>query len=52
MLKDKNLEYTKIFFNKIYFGLIDMGIAGNIMEEDIKKRVLIYQKKLFNSKIV
>ncbi len=43
----KNLAYEKFFFKKIYFGLVDMGIAGDIMENDIKEKGgLIYAKKI------
>ena len=43
----KKKAYQKIFFEKIYFGLIDMKISGDVMEEDIKKQGgLIYPKPI------
>lgn len=39
--------YKKYFFEDIYFGLVDMKIAGDIMEEDIKsKGGLIFAEKI------
>ena len=36
----------KYLINNIYFGIIDLAIAGNIIDNDLKKnRVLIYPIK-------
>ena len=44
---NKMNAYTKLFYNDIYFGLVDMKIAGDIMEEDIRKQGgLIFAKKI------
>jgi aminoglycoside 3-N-acetyltransferase len=43
----KKKAYEKMFFEEIYFGLIDMKISGDVMLDDIKKRGgLIYPKKI------
>ena len=42
-----NKGYQKLFYENIYFGLIDMKIAGDIMEQDIKnKGGLIFAKSI------
>ena len=45
LLKKKG--YTKYHFENIYFGLVNMKIAGDVMENDIiKKGGLIFAKKI------
>ena len=42
----KNGGYKKYIINNIYFGIINLEIAGNIIDDDLKKnRVLIYPIK-------
>jgi hypothetical protein len=39
--------YQKLFYENIYFGLVNMKIAGDIMEQDIKnKGGLIFAKRI------
>ena len=46
VLKDKK-AYLKSIFEGIYFGIVDMRIAGDVMENDIKNRGgLIFAKKI------
>ena len=40
-------KLKKFFFEKIYFGIINMKTAGDVMLNDIKNRSgLIYPKKI------
>ncbi len=46
VLEDKN-AYFKKMFEGIYFGIVDMKVAGDVMENDIKKKGgLIFAKKI------